>query len=59
LYYRIYYLHDDVKDKEFELELSWICSESNYLHQAVPKDLFDEVERAAKAALEEVDMEDE
>ena len=24
----IYKLHDDVKDKEFELEMSWVCDES-------------------------------
>ena len=33
----IYSVHDDVKDKEFELELSWICQESGNRHQLVPK----------------------
>jgi len=55
----IHYLHDDVKDKEFELEMSWICPESKYQHEAVPKDILAEAETAAKAALEEQDeMED-
>lgn len=33
----IYSVHDDVKDKEFELELSWICEESGNRHQLMPK----------------------
>lgn len=27
--FSIYKLHDDVKDKDFELELTWVCAESN------------------------------
>jgi len=49
----IYTIHDEVKDKEFELELSWICAESNYEHQIVPKEIQAEAEKFAKAALEE------
>ncbi|KAF8192610.1 20S proteasome subunit [Pholiota molesta] len=48
----IYLVHDDAKEKEFELEMSWIGPESNNLHVHVPKDLFQEAEAAAKAALE-------
>ncbi|KAJ3030810.1 UNVERIFIED_CONTAM: hypothetical protein HDU68_007727 [Siphonaria sp. JEL0065] len=47
----IYALHDEVKDKDFELELSWVSEESGGKHEFVPKDLFDEAEAAAKAAL--------
>jgi len=53
----IYSIHDDVKDKDFELELSWICKESNYEHQLVPKDLLIDAEKFAKSSLQE-DMED-
>ena len=38
-------MHDEVKDKEFELEMSWICDESGRVHKPVPKELqanFDE-----------------
>lgn len=35
----IYYLHDEVKDKPFELELTWVCDESKRKHQLVPEDL--------------------
>ncbi|KAG0166120.1 hypothetical protein DFQ28_009012 [Apophysomyces sp. BC1034] len=53
----IYACHDDAKDKDFELELSWICAESQYKHQFVPKDIKDEAEHLAKESLNE-DMED-
>lgn len=31
----IYGVHDEAKDKDFELEMSWICDESNHQHQKV------------------------
>eukprot|EP01116_Phalansterium_solitarium_P025731 TRINITY_DN9984_c0_g1_i1.p1 TRINITY_DN9984_c0_g1~~TRINITY_DN9984_c0_g1_i1.p1 ORF type:complete len:252 (+),score=51.20 TRINITY_DN9984_c0_g1_i1:74-829(+) len=49
----IYQIHDEAKDKDFELELSWICEESGRQHQAVPKEIVDEADRLAKAALDE------
>jgi 20S proteasome subunit alpha 7 len=48
----IYLVHDDAKEKEFELEMTWIGAESNGLHTAVPKELLAEAERKAKEALE-------
>lgn len=35
----IYAVHDEAKDKAFELEMSWICDESNREHQRVSKTL--------------------
>eukprot|EP00486_Rosalina_sp_Unknown_P000112 CAMPEP_0201566176 /NCGR_PEP_ID=MMETSP0190_2-20130828/5762_1 /ASSEMBLY_ACC=CAM_ASM_000263 /TAXON_ID=37353 /ORGANISM="Rosalina sp." /LENGTH=265 /DNA_ID=CAMNT_0047984517 /DNA_START=75 /DNA_END=872 /DNA_ORIENTATION=- len=55
----IYQLHDEVKDKPFELELSWICDASNKKHQFVPKELLDEAIAAGKKAAEDDDSEDE
>jgi len=49
----IHTIHDEVKDKEFELELSWICAESNFEHHLVPKEIQAEAEKYAKASLEE------
>jgi len=49
----IYSVHDDAKDKTFELELSWVCEETGNLHKFVPKDLLDDAEKYAKQALEE------
>ncbi|KAH9850722.1 20S proteasome subunit [Lenzites betulinus] len=48
----IYLVHDDAKEKDFELEMSWIGEETNGIHQSVPKDLFEEAARKAKEALE-------
>ncbi|KAF9008903.1 nucleophile aminohydrolase [Cyathus striatus] len=50
---RIYLVHDDAKEKDFELELSWIGDETGGLHLPVPKDLFEEAQSKAKAALED------
>ncbi|TXT10675.1 hypothetical protein VHUM_02180 [Vanrija humicola] len=49
----IYLVHDDNKDKDFELEMTWVSPESGFKHQTVPADLLAEAEAAAKAALEE------
>jgi 20S proteasome subunit alpha 7 len=54
----IYKLHDDVKDKEFELELSWVCNESNRKHVMVPANLKAEAIKKAVAAKEKAEMED-
>lgn len=53
----IYKAHDDAKDKEFELELSWVGAETNNVHQPVPAELRQEAVRKAQQALEE-EMED-
>ncbi len=48
-------VHDEAKDKEFELELTWICTESGNKHQLVPTEIKEEAERLAKAALDDDD----
>ena len=53
----IYQVHDEAKDKDFELEVTWVCTESKNQHVPVPKELLAEAERKAKAAQED-DMED-
>jgi len=55
----IYNAHDEAKDKDFELELSWICEESKWKHQFVPKDVYDEAKKAAEAALLQDEMEED
>ncbi|KAG0228702.1 hypothetical protein BGW42_002027 [Actinomortierella wolfii] len=54
----IHEVHDEAKDKEFELEVSWVCEESGGFHQMVPKDLVEEAEQLAKAANDD-DMDDD
>lgn len=54
--------HEDSKDKEFELEMSWIsCLDgpTKGRHEHVPKDILEEAEKAAKKALEGDDEEEE
>uniref|UniRef100_A0AAV2JJH0 Proteasome subunit alpha type-3 n=1 Tax=Knipowitschia caucasica TaxID=637954 RepID=A0AAV2JJH0_KNICA len=55
----IYIVHDEVKDKAFELELSWVGEVTNGRHELVPKDLREEAEKYAKDSLEEEDDSDE
>jgi len=56
----IYVAHEDSKDKEFELEMTWISSLNGPTkgeHQEVPKELLEEAEKLAKESHE--DDEDE
>jgi 20S proteasome subunit alpha 7 len=55
----IHTLHDEGKDKPFELELSWLCAESNWAHAHLPAALKEEVEAAAKKEIEDAEMEDD
>jgi 20S proteasome subunit alpha 7 len=58
----IYVAHDDNKDKEFELELTWISNldgPTKGRHEEVPKEIKEEAERLAKKALEGDDDEEE
>ncbi|KAL4075974.1 proteasome subunit alpha type-3 [Scleroderma citrinum] len=48
----IYLVHDDNKEKEFELEMSWVGDETDGLHVPVPADLLAEAEQKAREALE-------
>ena len=54
----IYSVHDEVKDKHFELELSWIGEETGGKHQLVPQALYDEAKKYAEEALNDSDDED-
>jgi len=48
----IHLVHDDAKEKDFELEMSWIGQESNFRIVPVPDDLFKEADQKARDALE-------
>merc|ERR1712032_1149118 len=50
-------VHDE-KDKDFELEASWICPESNYEHSIVPEELLTEAEKQAKEILEKEEQDE-
>lgn len=55
----IYIVHDEVKDKNFELELSWVGEMTGGKHEFVPQNVYAEAEKFAKEALEESDDSDE
>jgi 20S proteasome subunit alpha 7 len=58
----IYIAQEDNKDKEFELEMSWISAADGPTkgrHQPVPKDVLEEAERLAKKALSDDDDDDD
>jgi 20S proteasome subunit alpha 7 len=51
-------VHDEAKDKDFELELTWICPESNNIHCCVPTAIKEDAEKLAAAALDDEMEED-
>ncbi|OSX80410.1 hypothetical protein BU14_0052s0026 [Porphyra umbilicalis] len=53
-------VHDETKDKLYELEMCWVCEESKNKSQLVPQDLVDEARKAAEAAQDDdSDMDDD
>mmetsp|Transcript_6324 Transcript_6324/g.6873 ORF Transcript_6324/g.6873 Transcript_6324/m.6873 type:complete len:254 (+) Transcript_6324:49-810(+) len=48
----IYKVHDELKDKEFVLEMGWACKESGNKFASVPQDTLDEAIKIAVADLE-------
>ena len=46
-------VHEEDKDKAFELEASWVCAESGWKHAVVPADLRKEADDWAKRKLDE------
>jgi len=58
----IYVAHEDSKDKEFELEMTWVSrvgGPTQGRHESVPEALREEAERLAKKALEGEDEDEE
>lgn len=49
----IYLVHDELKDKQFELEMSWVGKRTNGRHERVPADIKAEAEAKAKQAMAE------
>ena len=55
----IHALHDEGKDKPFELEMSWLCVESGWEHRGVPRDVIAESVEWAKKDIAEAQEEDD
>jgi 20S proteasome subunit alpha 7 len=46
-------VHEDSKEKDFELEVSWIGDETNGFFKPVPHDLWEEAVAKGRAAVED------
>nr|CAB3265217.1 proteasome subunit alpha type-3-like [Phallusia mammillata] len=55
----IYVVHDEVKDKAFQLQLSWVGKDTNGVHSLVPQDLVESAEEYVKQAMEESDSDED
>lgn len=55
----VYKLHDDVKDKDFELELTWLCEESGFKQTFIPEDLRAQAVKTAREMKQKALMDDE
>ena len=55
----IYTLYDESKDKPFELEMSWLCEETGWKHEGVPKDVIASAVEWAKREIEEEEEDDD
>jgi len=55
----VYAVQDENKDKPFELEMSWLCEESKWKHEGVPKTIIKESIEWAKKDIEEEEGDDE
>ncbi len=54
----LHVLHDESKDKPFELEMSWVCEETSWRHERVPEELISEANAWAITSIEEDEMDD-
>lgn len=55
----MHYVHDDVKDKPFELNLSWICEESKWEHRRVPEEIVAAADSEGRSAADGSDSDDD
>jgi len=55
----IHGVHDEVKDKQFQLQMSWVGTNTNGRHTKVEQGLLNEAETKAKELLEDSDSDDE
>lgn len=48
----LHVIRDPSKDKPFELEMGWLCSETQFKHALVPQEIVSAADIAAKSALD-------
>lgn len=52
-------MHDELKDKLFKMELSWVCEESGGIHQLVPKEWYNKAYAAGMDSKRDDDSDNE
>lgn len=55
----IHQVHDELKDKDFKLELSWVGKDSNGKHQIVPADVYEAADKAGREAMDQGDSDED
>lgn len=51
-------MHDDLKDKLFKMELSWVCDLSDNIHQMVPAEWYNKAYLAGVESKHDEDSDD-
>lgn len=52
-FFSIYMVHDELKDKQFELELSWVGKHTDGKYEEVSKEVYEDALKYAKASLDD------
>lgn len=55
----IYQVHDELKDKEFKLEMSWVGEQTRGVHKLLPNDVFDKANKAGREAMDQGDSDED
>lgn len=55
----IYQVHDELKDKEFKLEMSWVGEGTRGAHKMLPTDAYDKANKAGREAMDQGDSDDD
>lgn len=57
--FSIYQVHDELKDKLFKMELSWVCDLSDNVHQMVPAEWYNKAYMAGVESKHDDDSDNE
>lgn len=57
--FSIFQVHDELKDKLFKMELSWVCELSDGIHQMVPDDWYNKAHTAGIESKRDDDSDNE
>jgi len=49
----IHQVHDELKDKDFKLELSWVGKDTKGKHQLVPAEVYEEADKVGREAMDQ------